>query len=107
MATKKKAAEPESTAVKVKIDGKVYEIDPENLEWGEVEQVEIYFGAAYDDINFTSMRGIMFLAYLARRRTDPSFTLDDMRRLKLSDVQDVDDDPPTSDSEAVVSGSQS
>lgn len=104
---KKAAAQPEDNTVRFKLEGKPYEIDPEHLEWGEIEELEVYFDCAYNDIDFESMRGVMFLAYLARKRKEPEFTLDEMRRLKLSDMEDEDDASRPTDSVPADGGSQS
>lgn len=103
-----KVAEPVDNTVRFRLEGKAYEINPEHLQWGEIEELEVYFDRSYDEIDFESMRGVMFLAYLARKRVEPLFTLDDMRRLELSDLEDEDstEKRPT-DSEAVTSGSPS
>ena len=101
----RKPKEPVDNTVRFKLEGKSFEINPEHLEWGEIEELEIYFDRAYNEIDFESMRGVMFLAYLARKRKEPAFTLDAMRGLKLSDMEDEDATPRPTDSGAASSGS--
>lgn len=98
---------PEDTIVRFTLEGKTYEIDPVNLEWGEVEEMELYFDCPVGDIDFDTMRATMFLAYLARKRSEPAFTIEEMRRLKVSDLGEDDAPRPTDDSGAASSGSQS
>lgn len=69
------------------LDGKAYEIDAEQLTFGEIEDLEVYFDAPYDEIELESGRGTMFMAFLAARRSNPKFTLDDIRKLPLKSLQ--------------------
>jgi hypothetical protein len=109
MPTPRKRGTPAATTpdtdsvVRFKLEGKSYEIDPKHLEWGEIESLELYFDKAYDAIDFDSMRAVMFLAYLSRKRVEPDFTIEAMRHLKLSDLED-DTTPRPTDSGAVDTG---
>lgn len=89
------------------MEGVGYEIDPSDLEWGEVEDLELYFECSAEDVDYDSMRAVMYLAYLARRRKDPEFTIEQMRKLKVSDLGEDDGPRPTGASEGESSGSQS
>lgn len=91
MASKKK----QDSVSRFTVEGKAYEIDASDLEWGEVEEVEIYFDCPITEVDFDSGRGVMFLAYLARRRKEPSFTLDKARKLKIVDIQGGAPERPT------------
>lgn len=90
----------ESSVVRFKLEGKSYEIDPQHLRWGEIEELEVYFDKAYDDIDFESMRAVMFLAFLARKRSEPAFTIEAMRLLELSDLEDDTTPRPTDSGDA-------
>lgn len=103
----RKPKQPEDTTARFTLQGKAYEIDPSNLEWGEVEEIELYFDCPVNDVDFESMRAVMFLAYLARKRVEPAFTLDEMRKLKMSDLGDDDGPRPTDASAAGSSGTPS
>lgn len=96
MAARKKP-EPQDSTVRFKLEGNTYEIDPEHLRFGEIEELEVYFDAAYDEIDFESMRGVMFLLYLARKRVEPAFSLDDMRKIDISSFEQVDESEGKSD----------
>jgi len=95
MAARKPArpAAPKDTTVRFKLEGKTFEIDPEHLRFGEIEELELYFDQSYDEIDFESMRGVMFLVYLARKRSEPDFTLDEMRQIDISALEDEDANP--------------
>jgi hypothetical protein len=105
MATRtRKPKQPVDTTARFTIQGKPYEIDPQNLEWGEVEELELYFDCPATEVDFDLTRAVMFLAYLARKRTEPDFTLEEMRKLKMSDLGEDDAPRPTDASAAGSSG---
>ena len=87
--------EAPSTVSAFNIKGKRYEIDvdPSKLTWGEIEDLEVYFDRPLEDVNLDSARATMFLAYLAKRRKDPSTTLDEIRGLSVDQIEGVEDAP--------------
>jgi hypothetical protein len=85
----------QDTVSRFTIEGKPYEIDMDSLTWGEIEEVELYFDRPYDAIDFESARGAMMLAYLARKRKEPGYTLDKMRELPVDSVEATKPERPT------------
>ena len=81
-----------STVSAFNIKGKRYEIDvdPSKLTWGEIEDLEVYFDRPLEDVNLDSARATMFLAYLAKRRKDPTTTLDEIRALSVNQIEGED-----------------
>jgi hypothetical protein len=105
--TRARTKAPQDTTSRFTLQGKGYEIDPSNLEWGEVEELELYFDCPIGDVDFEGMRAIMFIAYLARKRVEPTFSLDDMRKLKMSDLGEDEGPRPTEGSGDANSGTPS
>ena len=59
----------------------------DDLELGEVEEFENAMdGKTMAEVDLTSARAIIWLVYIVKRREDPSFTLDDARSVKLTDI---------------------
>jgi hypothetical protein len=83
----RRTADAEDNLFRCTIVGKAYEIDPSDLTWGEVEELEIFFGCVADDVDLESARGLLFLAWAAKHRTDSSFTLDQARALRVADIE--------------------
>jgi len=85
----------EQATIRIRIEGVEYSLDPESLSWGEIETIETYFGKAFEDVDLASARGAMLIAYLAKKRTDATFTLDDIRRLPMNAVEVIEEPVPT------------
>lgn len=74
---------PEETGqgllLRAKIEGVEYEIDLANLTIAEEIETEEYFNMPFPAINaagwVVSTKGLIFFAYLARKRKDPTYTL--------------------------------
>ena len=71
-----------------------------DLTLGEVEEVENYSGlpmAALADPDAKKGRLLVALAWVIKRKEDPSFTLESAKRLSMGDINDLltdeDDDP--------------
>lgn len=103
MAAAKKTAkvvEPEGTAT-LTLDGEALELNIDELTFGEVEYIENYFDSSLEEVDLTSGRGVMVLAFLSLKKTDPEVTLDDVREKKISLLKfsESSDDavPPTED----------
>lgn len=94
------------TVSRFELDGEVLEIDVAALTFGEMEFAETYFDLPFDDIDWNSARGLLVIAYLAKRRKSPETTLDDLRDIKLSDVKKAPATRPTK-RQRKSSGSQS
>ena len=72
----------------------------DDLELGEVEEFETAIGTTMGEADLTSAKAIIWLVYLVRRREDPEFTLDDARRVKLTDIirpEEIEADAPLGD----------
>lgn len=77
------------------------EIDIEDLTLGEVEEFEeASGGATVSDINRGNVpaRAITALVWVFKKRGDASFTLDNARALKLSDLHFAEENPTEGDS---------
>lgn len=99
------------SVVQFQIDGKTYDLDVESLTFGEVEILEDETGKPFGDLDFDSAKALMVLAYLARRRKEPLFSLEEMRALPITAVQPVEESPTSAGTTGEVadddSGSQS
>lgn len=91
----KKATETDG-AVRFLIDGESYEIDANNLTWGEAATIEEYFDKSLEDVNLASARGTIMLAHLAMKRKNPNATLADVEALELGKLEAVEAERPTS-----------
>lgn len=61
-------------------------LDPQDLTLGELEEFEAATGMTMADIGKGTAKAILGLIWLAKRREDPSFTLDDARKLKVGEI---------------------
>ena len=112
MATKTKnkpktTDEDESTEIELVVGNVECRIDMQSLDYGELAELEDFFGKPNSEITLHDMsgaKGDLILGYLARRRSDPTFTLDRARRLKPGEIE-VKAERPTVTPES--SGSQS
>lgn len=100
--TKKK----QDSIVRLKVGDIECEIDMDNLTLGELEEAENYFDRSINEIDFGSIRGTVFLAYLARRRADARWTLEATRALRPDEVEEIKTTRPTK-ADRKTSGSQS
>jgi hypothetical protein len=80
--------------VRIKIDGKTYSFDMDDLELGEVGTVEDLCGKSMVEIDWSSARGVQGLVWVARHREDPSFTVQDAGRIKFSALEEPEGDKP-------------
>jgi hypothetical protein len=83
------------TTVKIKIEGVEYPVDVNGLTIGEVEMLERETGKPLGQIDFDSITAVAVLGWIARKRKEPMFTIDDMRRIPLSQIEAVQDEDPT------------
>ena len=76
-------------------------IDVNDLELGEVEFLEDESGLSLyelQDGNMTS-KAVIAIVCLVKRREDPNYTMDDARKVKLSELE-VGTDPTTAEDES-------
>lgn len=92
MAQRKRKPDP---AMRIEINGEAYEIDPQNLTWGEMAEVETYFDRSINEIDFESARGTLILAYLAMKRRKPQTTLAELEALPLEAIKEAKPERPT------------
>jgi len=64
-------------------------IDPQQLTLGEIEDVEQATGKGLSDLFTTEAGGLLVMVFVEFRRTDPTFTWEQARAVKFSDI-DVD-----------------
>jgi hypothetical protein len=77
------------TTSRFELDGEVLEIDVADLTFGEIEYAETYFDAPFDDIDWNSGRGLLVIAFLAKKRKDPETTMADLRDVRLNQLKQV------------------
>lgn len=77
--------------VKLKINGEVYEIDMDDLELGEVGEVEDLCDKSVQEIDWESARGMQGLVWIALHRKNPRFTVAEAGRVKLSQLENPDE----------------
>lgn len=106
-AVKKPAAKPVEAAgvMRFIVDGKPYEIDSDNLSWGELVKVEQYFNASFEDLKSAST--VLALAGLAVMRKDPSRTFEELGRLLLDGITRDETKPSRPTSTPANGGGQS
>ena len=83
------------SVIRIKIEGTEYPVDVDGLTIGEVEMLERETGKPLGQINFESVTSIAVLGWIARRRKEPMFTIEDMRLIPLSQIEAVEDTDPT------------
>ena len=79
-------------------------VDPESITLGDLADLETYGGVTFGDLQEQkplTARGIMALAWIAQRREIPGLKFEDMRKVKMSDLDfaQPEPDPPTAVSE--------
>jgi len=79
--------------LKLKVDGKQYEIAPDDLTLDEVELIETRSGLPIEDTNFGLATNLKSLLFIAKRRKDPRVTLEAIGNVKLSALEEPDPEP--------------
>jgi len=79
--------------IKLKIDGVVYTLDPDDLELGELVALEDLTGKPYSEVDFESAKAMLGMAWVMIHRANANFTVEDAGRLKVSAF--ADPYPPT------------
>lgn len=77
-------------AIKLTIDGREFSLDPNDLELGEVEQIEEMTGAPISELDLRFAKSMRALVYLVVHRDNPAFTLEDAAKIKVSAIGDPD-----------------
>lgn len=69
--------------------------DPESLTMGELCDYEDITGMTIDRLGsgVVTTRMLLAMVYITRRREDPSYTLEDAKRVRLMDIEAVTDPP--------------
>lgn len=73
-----------SEVASLTINGKSYELDPDDLTLGEVELLEDTCDCAIQDIDFNRANAMRALVFIFMSRSDPSFSMDDAKAMKVS-----------------------
>ena len=99
---------PSDSGITIKIDGEEFQIDLQDLTWGEAEEVEALIGGSIAE-NIESVKGVLALAFLAKRRKYPLCSLEELRALPMGAIEIVEGSalPPTQDGAVEDSGIQS
>lgn len=75
-------------------------LDVDEMTLGELEELEALAGCTIEDImqGERSVRSMIAIIFILRRRDNPAFTLEDAKRVKMSELELVDgadvEDPP-------------
>jgi hypothetical protein len=85
----------ESSVLRIKINGVEYSLDLSELTFGELELLEKETGRSVSELDTASATTLLTLAWLARRRKEPMFTIEEMRMLPFSAVEVVEEPDPT------------
>jgi len=80
--------------IRLTINGKHHELDPDDLTLGEVELLEEELDQPLEDIDFSRAKAMRVLVYLMVRRSEPQFTLEDAGELKVASIQDASEKKP-------------
>ncbi len=76
------------------IDGEQRGVDVGDLELWEIEVLEESGNCSIEDINWGRASTMRALAFVLMHRDDPTFTMDDARRLKLKRLGKPDEPAP-------------
>ena len=88
-------SEAVNTVTRILIEGREYSIDAANLTWGEMELLEKETGVPIGRLEMESATTMLVLAWLARRRREPTCSMDDMRRLPMQSIEVVEEPDPS------------
>jgi hypothetical protein len=73
----------EDSGITITIEGESHKLDDFSL--GDLEWLEEYLGTTLDDNQaMNSMKAAVGLVYLIKRESNPEFTLEDARKMKLN-----------------------
>lgn len=74
------------------VDGKRYEIDMDDLEFGEVELLEEAFDLPFEEIDLRRMKAMRLIVFIAMRRKDPDVSMDDVAHIKIGSFLPEEDE---------------
>jgi hypothetical protein len=99
------------SVLKIRVQGEVHELDFDHMLWGELSDLEDLLGCSLEEANLATAKGVLALAYIAARRSQPAVTLDSLRALPMTEIELVEDDtvdptPADKVGEDVTSGPQ-
>jgi hypothetical protein len=79
----------DDSGITITIEGEQHKLD--DFELGELEWLEEYTGAMLDDADaLRSIKTAVGFVYLIKRRTDPNFTIEQARKIKMSVFDEPD-----------------
>lgn len=88
-------------------DGKVYEITESSMTLGEYVELEEYTGSTVAELDLASVKAVLFLLYLAKRRADPDTQFTDVASVTIGDLSAPKKAPKGKSSTPANSGDQS
>lgn len=91
-------------AFRLVINGKTYEVKPEEMELGEIELLEDEMDSAVEDIDFGRAKAMRVLVYILMHRDNAAFTMEDASQIRMSDLQAPEDEKPKRPTKAAASG---
>lgn len=68
--------------IRIAIDGKTHEINPDDLELGEIEVIEDAVDKPIGEVDFSRIKAVRALVYVIVHRDDPAFTMDDAKAMR-------------------------
>lgn len=74
--------------ITINLEGKAYRLD--DFELGDLEWLEEYIGRPLSDPGaMNTMKAAVAFVYIIKRRDDPSFSLDDARKVRMTALEDA------------------
>lgn len=78
--------------ITIHIDGDKFELD--DFELGELEWLEDYLGKSLNEAGaLSSMKTAVGFVYLVKKRSDPEFTVEQARKVKLAAIDGGEPEP--------------
>lgn len=93
--------------ITLRVDKETYQIDMQDLTWGELKQIEDLLGGSVEGANLESAHGVVALAFLAMKRKNPLARIEDLDALPIGAIEIVEGEsklPPTRDDAEGASG---
>lgn len=85
----------DSEVLHIKVQGEVHELDFGALTWGELADIEQMLGSSLEEANLATANGVVTLAFVAMRKSNPSVTVESLRALPMSEIVVVEAERPT------------
>lgn len=73
--------------IRLLINGKLYTVVPDDLELGEIEEIEDVADQPIEQIDFNRAKNLRALVYVLLHRENDLFTMDDAREIKMSSIK--------------------